>query len=231
MSTTTELILRNKELTTFDKELIAEHKDTCAKLDLSENNFGKCADFSFLTQFSALKTLILDNNNIKTLKSFPQLPSLDTLYLNNNKISSVKKLMDQCSRLFPNLTYLSILRNPCTPDMYFSEDEADAYQRSRYYIIHRLPTLHMLDATEVESEEKASAQRVGHMMIAARPDDDKSDESDDDAEGANKPQQYNVRDVMRTAVEPKVSTFLVRSKPRYDGANSEGNRFITNDDL
>ncbi len=30
---------------------------------------------------------------------------------------------------------------------------------------------------------------------------------------------------------PKVATFLAKGKPRYDGSNSEGNRFIMNDDL
>jgi len=30
---------------------------------------------------------------------------------------------------------------------------------------------------------------------------------------------------------PKVATFLAKGKPRYDGTNSEGNRFIMNDDL
>jgi len=30
---------------------------------------------------------------------------------------------------------------------------------------------------------------------------------------------------------PKVATFLAKGKARYDGSNSEGNRFIMNDDL
>ena len=30
---------------------------------------------------------------------------------------------------------------------------------------------------------------------------------------------------------PKVATFLAKGKPRYDGTNSEGNRFILNEDL
>lgn len=30
---------------------------------------------------------------------------------------------------------------------------------------------------------------------------------------------------------PKVATFLAKGKPRYDGSNSEGNRFIVNEDL
>ena len=33
------------------------------------------------------------------------------------------------------------------------------------------------------------------------------------------------------AKPPKVATFLAKGKPRYDGTNSEGNRFIMNDDL
>lgn len=182
-----------------------------------------------------MTTLILDNNNIKNLKKLSQCPSVDTLWLNNNKIQDIKSLMDQISRLFPNLTYLSLLRNPCTPDMYFSEDEGEAYQRFRYYVIHRLPTLTMLDATEIDQDEKNKAVKIGHLMIAARPDNENDqssgDDDDEDKKPNNQPKQYSIKNLVQNAPEPKVSTFLVRSKPRYDGTNSEGNRFITNDDL
>jgi len=144
--------------------------------------------------------------------------------------------MDNISRLFPNITYLSILRNPCTPDMYSSDDEADAYQRFRYYVIYRLPTLSVLDATEVEPDEAQKAKKIGHTMIAARPAGADDGESDDDdaatpASKQSQQNQYSLTNLIKNAQEPKVSTFLVRSKPRYDGTNSEGNRFITNDDL
>jgi len=229
-----ELSLRGKNLTQLEADILADNLHV-SKLDLTENSFK---DFQFLKKFTNLKTLVLDNNNIKTLKLFPQLPTVDTLWLNNNKISDVRKLMDHISRLFPNITYLSLLRNPCTPDMYFSDDEADSYQRWRYYVIHRLPTLSMLDASPVDDDELDKAKKVGATMIAARPDGDDSDD-DDDNNNNDKTQQstktnnelYSVSNLIRQQQEPKVTTFLVRSKPRYDGSNSEGNRFITNDDL
>lgn len=109
--------------------------------------------------------------------------------------------------------------------MYFAEDEGEAYQRFRYYVIHRLPTLNMLDATPVDDEEMSKAQSVGHLMSPARPVDDDHDDHDEPV------QAYSVTHLVKNATKPKVSSFLVRSKPRYDGSNSEGNRFITNDDL
>ncbi len=105
--------------------------------------------------------------------------------------------------------------------MYFAEDEGEAYQRYRYYVIYRIKRLDMLDATPIDEEERKKADTVGYLMAPAKP-------ADDD----NAPvETYSVKNVLSSATETKTSTFLVKSKPRYDGTNSEGNRFITNDDL
>lgn len=76
-----------------------------------------------------------------------------------------------------------------TPDMYSSECEADAYQRFRWYAIHRLKKLQFLDASPVDPVEKKEADRIGHLMAPAKPttgaagaggdDDGKADSSKD----------------------------------------------------
>ena len=88
----------------------------------------------------------------------------------------------------------------------------------------------MLDASPVEEDELEKARRVGATMIAARPQGDSDEESEEEVV-QKKDDKYSVTHLIKAQAEPKVSTFLVRSKPRYDSVNSEGNRFITNDDL
>jgi len=62
-------------------------------------------------------------------------------------------------RLFPSLSYLSLLKNPCTPNP-FVEENREKYQQYRHFIIARLPKLQTLDAEPVrESERKFIATK------------------------------------------------------------------------
>lgn len=126
----------------------------------------------WLERFPNIKTLILDHNEIESLKSCPVCPTVDTLWINNNEISDIKDFMDSLVKVFPNLTYLSMLRNPCTPNIYFSEGEAEAYQRFRYYVIHRMKSIQFLDSTPVDDAERKEAERVGYLMAPAKPTTD-----------------------------------------------------------
>lgn len=137
-----------------------------------------------------------------------------------------------CDAQFPELTYLSMLKNPVTPDMYFSDGEAESYQRFRYYVIHRLKNLECLDATEIDENEKQEASRIGHLMGVVKPAAKSNDTGEKSGSNSNDNNggAYNMRKSMKDDA-PKVATFLVKSRPRYDGSNSEGNRFITNDEL
>lgn len=120
-----------------------------------------------------------------------------------------------------------MLRNPACPDMYFSDGEAESYQRYRYYIIHKLKKLQYLDATPVDATERKEAEMRGAFCKIARPS------------GPVSPQPIAEPIVKKSSIgvaaggnKPiKVATFLAKGKPRYDGTNSEGNRFIMNDDL
>jgi len=108
---------------------------TARRLDLSDNEIKSGA---FFDQMTALESLVLDKNDIETFGTWPILKNVTTLWLNNNKISDISAAMDFLARTFPNLAYLSMMKNPACPNMYFSDGEAEAYQRYRYYVIHRL---------------------------------------------------------------------------------------------
>ncbi len=161
------------------------------------------------------------------------MPSLETLWMNNNKVDDLRAFLDSAVKCFPNLIYLSMMKNPVTPDMYFNEAEAEAYQRFRYYVIYRMPKLQFLDASPIDDAERKEALRIGHLMLPARPqglgDDSKSSSGGSGHHGRDA-ETYSMKGLIENK-DTKVATFLVKSKPRYDGSNSEGNRFITNDSL
>jgi len=219
---TTDINLSSRGLTQLTEKIIKNFGATARRLDLTDNEIKSGALFD---QMTALEVLVLDKNNIETLDSWPILRNVTTLWLNNNKISDVNAAMDFISKTFPNLTYLSMMKNPACPNMYFSDGEAEAYQRYRYYVIHRLKKLQLLDATPVDAEERKEAEKRGAFLSVARPKNvPKTPEPAPQPEGEPKKKELKEH-------TPKVATFLAKGKARYDGSNSEGNRFIVNDDL
>eukprot|EP00823_Brevimastigomonas_motovehiculus_P004538 TRINITY_DN2_c3_g1_i2.p1 TRINITY_DN2_c3_g1~~TRINITY_DN2_c3_g1_i2.p1 ORF type:complete len:331 (-),score=131.31 TRINITY_DN2_c3_g1_i2:437-1429(-) len=215
-----ELKLRSKELTAIPADLAKSCGAFVTTLDLTNNaiNSGKGLD-----GFFKLQTLIMDKNKLTSISDFPVLTSLETLWINNNNIADLSSLCDVIVKNFPNITYLSMLKNPACPNMYW-EGEAEAYQRYRHYVIYRLPRLKMLDASEIDSEEAKEAARVGKFCEVARP----SVKEDDDTKTSG---VLRAQPSFKPNKQPKVATFLGKGKPRYDGSNSEGNRFICNEDL
>ena len=196
------------------------------KLDLTDN---RLKDLSSLHSLPRLHTLLLDKNRLTSLTSLPLLPSLSTLWVNNNLLSDLSSTLSHLSSHCPSLSYLSVLRNPFTPDAYASESEVDAYHRFRLHVLWRLKALRMLDAMAVTREERDEAEAKGEFCAVARPQAD-----GDDDRVALKPegvQQALIGVAAGNAGPVKVATFLAKGKPRYDGQNSEGNRFIVNDDL
>ncbi len=91
--------------------------------------------------------------------------------------------MDCVVKSFPNLTYLSMLKNPACPN-YFTGKDSDDYKRyrfvplsthhspiTRYYVLFRLPKLKFLDSTPVSAEERKQAGKVGSYAVIAKPDE------------------------------------------------------------
>jgi len=116
------------------------------------------------------------------------------------------------------------MKNPACPNMYFSDGEAESYQRYRHYVIHRLKKIQFLDATPVSPEERKEAEKRGAFLHMSRPKEDPTKP----VPAPVKPEEKRKEVKEHT---PKVATFLAKGRARYDGSNSEGNRFIMNDDL
>jgi len=205
------------------------------QLDLSYNNIET---LEHLGQFVHLHSLVLDNNSLVTDESFPKIFGLKTLSVNNNKISDLKKFLEIVKEKFPNLTYLSMLKNPaCTSEI--TGRDSDDYQRYRYYVLHMLRGLKFLDSREVEEEERKEAQRVGHLCLPARPDpsqykrtslvgSDGNGNSTDKIDADHLPIPELPQDLKQEGIG-KASFGL--SNYVYYGRQSEGNRFIVNEDL
>lgn len=199
---------------------------TLIKLDLCENTMGSGKG---LEGFTVLEELILDKNELTTLKDFPKMASVKTLWLNNNKFTDSETTVSEIANRFPNLVYLSMLFNPCVPNAFLDEAATDSYQRHRYYVISRLRNLQALDSCQITDVERAESNRVGHLMKIAKPKavarpTPAPTPAPENAEPKPAPQLPN-------NAPPRAAAFLAKGKPRYDGTNSEGNRFIVNDDL
>ncbi|EFA76088.1 hypothetical protein PPL_10667 [Heterostelium album PN500] len=136
------------------------------QLDLSYNNIKKVESIDNLTR---LQSLVLDNNQIGSENSFPHLPTLKTLSLNNNNIDDLKLFIESIKDKFPNLTHLSLLKNPACPSYYFTGTDFGDYQKYRYYVLSNLKNLKFLDFNEATQDEKKEALRLGAFAFAARP--------------------------------------------------------------
>ena len=186
--------------------------------------------------FTALDTLVLDNNELSTatLASFPSMASVTTLWLNNNLLADLEETVDAVCAAFPSVSFLSMMENPLNPGPFVMGLEKN-YERYRMYIIHKLPGLKMLDATPVTATELVKAQKVGHLQLvrkvaaprgggggAPRPVDAAAKAADDARTRQIDPRTRKLR---------KPTALLGIRENHYDGRQSEGNRFITDDNL
>jgi len=250
-----ELNLEGQSLESVPAETVAAKGSAAGirRLDLTSNKLRSLSSLAWngsATPWPVLEELIVDKNELSGLDGLPSLPKLSTLWLNNNRIEDLEGVLSTLEKQCPNLTYLSMLRNPATPEAYFGESgsEMEAYGRYRLYVIWRLKKLNLqfLDATPVTPEEKKEAMLRGAYCRVAKPSSNSSKSSKSSSNGNSKsdaladlddapsPSQRQSQvgvDKNFHSKPPKVATFLAKGKPRYDGTNSEGNRFIMNDDL
>jgi hypothetical protein len=160
---------------------------------------------------------------------------------------------------FPNVSYLSFMRNPASPPLICaSEEDASASQRYRLYVIHRLPKLQFLDAMPVSQEERKEAAVKGSFMATRKPRAGEapqppsrsgsksgggmfsmfsSSSSSGEASGASSSRSEGSPTAAAAAAaaapeeKKKATAFLALGTSRYDGRHSEGNRFISDKDL
>jgi len=193
------------------------------QLDFSYNKISKIEN---LEKFKSLQSLVLDNNEVLSEQKFPILLSLHTLCVNNNNIDDLKAFLDCLAKSCPNLTYLSMLKNPACPNYFVGKDFED-YQRYRYYVLYRLKKLKFLDSSSVTSEEMKEAVRVGPYNNILKPDANQYVKKPEQAPADEEYQPL----ATESAPEGVGSARLGTSNYVYFGKHSEGNRFIMNEDL
>lgn len=188
-------------------------------LTLTNNQINRWDKLSYFTN---LQTLVLDKNNLKSLSGMPGIKTLKTLWLNNNQIDDFELILGQIKSLFPKLEYLSILRNPINPAIYFGGENEKPYYRFRRRILQDLPNLKVIDTQNVTLKEREDAQTHPKFLIA-RPEQYDDDTTEDEMSKSRRKSYYDERK------EP--AAFIGKGRIKYDGRESEGNRFISNLDL
>ncbi|XP_031217377.1 leucine-rich melanocyte differentiation-associated protein isoform X1 [Mastomys coucha] len=199
-------------------------------------HFAKRLDLSFnllrslegLSAFRSLEELILDNNLLGDDLVLPGLPHLHTLTLNKNQITDLEYLLDHLAEVTPALEYLSLLGNVACPNelVNLEKDEED-YKRYRCFVLHKLPNLKFLDAQKVTRQEREEALVRGAFMKVVKP---KASTEEEEAASPEEPPQYTP---LPSGSRDLTSHRGVLGKGRYFyyGRNSEGNRFIRDDQL
>lgn len=120
------------------------------------------------------------------------------------------------------------MQNPCCPNFFVGKDQQD-YGRYRLFVVSALPGLKFLDSTRITPDERSEAKRVGHLMKVAKPEERRKDEKGKEEMQQEEEQQEEEEEEEPTLTRGKV-LFGV-SRYVYYGKQSEGNRFITNDEL
>ncbi|KAL7880161.1 hypothetical protein SRHO_G00024150 [Serrasalmus rhombeus] len=141
-------------------DIILEQRDTLEVLDLSYNLLD---DPALLVELEKLSTLILDCNNYTAHVKFPYMPSLTTLWINKNKISNLPIIVEEIRCKFPNIKILSMMNNEAAPS-YFNGGSLTQYIDYRQYVISQIPSLEVLDDTEVQEKERELARKTYRMQ-------------------------------------------------------------------
>jgi len=197
---------------------------TIKRLDLSYNNIVKLEN---LQQFPNLNYLVVDNNQLASDQSqLSKFPNLQTLWVNSNHIDDLKIFLDCLTNSFPNLTYLSMMKNPACPNFFNGKDPED-YKRYRYYVLYRMKKLKFLDYTAVTDEERKEATKRGPYVLTVKiePTQVKVQPQQVDDDFPRLPGLDDLQPEGKGSARFGISSYV------YVGKHSEGNRFITNDNL
>ncbi|XP_046743475.1 leucine-rich melanocyte differentiation-associated protein-like isoform X2 [Diprion similis] len=208
----------------------------CSSLDLSYNDL---VSLTALKEFANLEELVLDNNCLRDLNTLPRMPKLTTL-----SVTDIEGALDRIKECCPCLKYASLLGNPGCPDQLTNPtttDEAD-YERYRRYAVHVLPaTLQFLDSRPISPRERQEAKERGSLMrtvrvnlpnlssLTAEEFASALEQKRHDSISMEEPDYTPLPESMRGPLD--VRSAYGKSRYRYSGKNSEGNRFISNSDL
>eukprot|EP00753_Platysulcus_tardus_P022645 PLAT9853.1.p1 GENE.PLAT9853.1~~PLAT9853.1.p1 ORF type:complete len:234 (-),score=75.90 PLAT9853.1:56-757(-) len=221
------LSLVRRDLRELPADVAASRGPIVFTLDLTENRLESFAHFD---KFTELDTLILDKNGLSSLAGMPVMPTVDTFWFNNNQVADLVGFIDEVVEKLPNITYLSMMRNPACPGFYdLTDADVEDYNRYRYYILYRIPKLKFLDSAPVSAEEREEASRRGEFLAVRRPDGKKKKKKKKKKSEEERKEEEGGLAAMHSKREP--AAFLGIGISRYDGRHSEGNRFILNEDL
>ncbi|CAH1407361.1 unnamed protein product [Nezara viridula] len=194
-------------------------------LDLS---FNKLYSLDGVENFPNLTELVVDNNEIDDSLILSEMPYLHTLSLNNNKITNLDVLVKKIKLKLPKLQYLSLLGNiACPNELSDTDKDEEDYQRYRYFVLHHLPNLKFLDSRVVNDKEWNEGKTRGQYMNIARP---KACYSQTIVEETNE-NKFNTPLPHKLRDPDDHQGIYSRCVYRYTGKQSEGNRFIKNNDL
>jgi leucine-rich melanocyte differentiation-associated protein len=97
-------------------------------------------------------------------------------------------------------------------------------QRYRLYVLHHLKNLKNLDSKKVDEMERKEANKRGQYCKVVTPDYQKLNSQVKEEINTN-------GEELKPSKTDGNSTYFSYTKQVYTGKNSEGNRFIKNDDL
>lgn len=166
----------------------------------------------------------MDHNELASKQEFPLMNSLNTLWVNNNKIESLEVFLECIKDKFPNLTYLSMLKNPCCPN-YFIGKDSNSYQRYRNRVLASLPKLKFLDASPITEQERKEGLALAKSMIRIDTTSKKEETEEENVVEDETITETNITE------EPVTKTTFGVTKYVYFGRQSEGNRFIADHQL
>eukprot|EP01084_Bolivina_argentea_P069860 127046_1 len=213
------LNLTGQNLETIPLSLCKNKGGIITTLILTKNKLNSLKGLEY---FQCLTTLQLDRNGLKNINDFPKLNQLKTLWLNNNDLRNLDSLLSTLKKQCPNLEYLSLLFNPICPTMDASTEQL--HKRYRLTVIYHLPNVTYLDTEQVQLKERKEAMKRGKYLIVAKPSQEQLKDIQDIIED-----EYNEDVSPYKNVKP--AAFLGKGRIKYDGRESEGNRFILNQDL
>jgi len=216
----TSLNLGGQALSALPQSLCRKKGTIVNTLILTKN---KLTSLNGLEHFQHLSTLQLDRNGLTDIGDMPKLAQLKTLWLNNNNIKNLNPLLATLKKQCPSLEYLSLLFNPICPTLDASTEQL--HKRYRLTVIYHLPNVTFLDTEQVQPKERQEAMKRGKFLNVAKPSQEQLQDVED----------VNEADYQQNDVTPyknvKPAAFLGKGRIKYDGRESEGNRFILNQDL
>lgn len=145
------------QLARFPRWLAETNRTRITKIDLTG---GALHNLSALEVCECLDTIIADECELSDadLTYLPSLPdTLRALSLNKNKIESLLGFIGFASMKFPNLTFLSLLGNPCCRSE-LVEDNPAAVKAYRDQLVLSMPQLGWIDSVVTVDDRFASGR-------------------------------------------------------------------------